>query len=137
MKRFSQLAMLIILAACLSNCDKEDPQPYIPDNNFLKALIEAGVDTDEDGTISLEEASAVTSLILVRKEISDLTGISKFVNLEELLCYSNDLTTLDVSNNTALLRLVCYDNQLTNLDISKCTSLTSLNCSFNKLDRAK
>lgn len=34
--------------------------------------------------------------------ISDLTGIEKFVNLETLYCSFYPLTNLDVSNNTAL-----------------------------------
>ena len=54
-------------------------------------------------------------------------------NIIVLYCYGNNLTTLDVSQNTALLRLFCDDNQLTTLDVSKNTSLTVLNCDRNQL----
>ncbi|MDR2206077.1 MAG: T9SS type A sorting domain-containing protein, partial [Flavobacteriaceae bacterium] len=43
------------------------------------------------------------------------------------------LTSLDVSQNTALQILACPYNQLTDLDISKNTALTHLNCSMNQL----
>ena len=48
-------------------------------------------------------------------------------------CYENQLTTLDVSKNTALTSLSCYDNQLTSLDVSGCTALTNLSCYDNQL----
>ena len=37
----------------------------------------------------------------------------------------NQLTTLDVSKNTALTDLDCDNNQLTTLDVSKNTALTT------------
>ena len=43
-------------------------------------------------------------------------------------CWSNKLTTLDVSKNTALTHLICQYNQLTTLDISKNTELEKLTC---------
>ena len=54
----------------------------IPDTNFLNALIEAGVDTDENGEISQDEAEAVSSLDVSYKDIIDMTGIEAFVNLD-------------------------------------------------------
>ena len=43
-----------------------------------------------------------------------------------LFCYSNQLTSLDVSNNTKLTWLSCYSNQLASLDVSHNTKLTTL-----------
>ena len=48
-------------------------------------------------------------------------------------CDGNQLTTLDVSKNTALTKLLCNTNQLTALDVSKNTALTSLGCAYNHL----
>lgn len=56
-----------------------------------------------------------------------------FTALEELNAFSNQLTSLDVANNTKLTSLYCYNNQLTSLDVSKNKALTILNCSDNKL----
>ena len=44
--------------------------------------------------------------------------------LAYLQCNLNDLTSLDVSNNTALTELQCRNNQLTSLDVSNNTALT-------------
>ena len=48
-------------------------------------------------------------------------------------CSGNQLTTLDVSKNTALTTLDCDDNQLTALDVSQNTAFTKLSCSNNQL----
>ena len=48
-------------------------------------------------------------------------------------CEEKQLTTLDVSNNTALKKLVCRYSQLTSLNVSKCTELTELDCTKNQL----
>jgi Leucine-rich repeat (LRR) protein len=65
--------------------------------------------------------------------ISDLTGIQDFVALTSLLCYSNQLTTLDISKNIALMNLVCNSNQLRTLDVSKNTDLAEFVCYSNRL----
>lgn len=53
--------------------------------------------------------------------------------LTELWCDSNPLTELDVSQNTKLEELGCESNQLTSLDISPNTALTILWCGSNQL----
>ncbi len=105
----------------------------IVDPKFLNALIEEGVDANGSGIISHAEAESVHELILLVKEISDMTGIEAFVNLESLTCISNLLTSLDVSNNTALTYLNCGSNDLTTLDVSGNTGLINLNCRNNEL----
>jgi len=50
-----------------------------------------------------------------------------------LSCGSNQLTSLDVSNNPALTYLSCDNNQLTSLDVSYNTALTLLDCHGNLL----
>ena len=58
--------MLTVVLIC--QCEKDEPIPNvtIPDDNFLSALIELGIDTDGDGKISHAEAEAVTSLDVCR-----------------------------------------------------------------------
>jgi Leucine-rich repeat (LRR) protein len=60
----------------------------------------------------------------------DVTELNCYLNG---LDFSDSLTTLDVSHNTALKVLNCNNNRLTALDVSKNTSLTSLTCDGNKL----
>ena len=53
-----------------------------------------------------------------------------------MYCYSNQLTSLDVSKNIALTWLECYENQLTSLDVSKNTALKTLYCYQNQIKGA-
>lgn len=122
----------------MSSCEKEpelhpDAPVEISDDNFLKALIERGVDKNGDTIISCAEAEAITQLELNHSDISDMAGIEAFVNLETLYCFSNHLTALDLSENKALEFLECGLNQLTSLDISECSALESLYCYDNQL----
>ncbi len=59
--------------------------------------------------------------------------VSKNTALTELNCSGNNLTSLDVSKNTALTWLDCGGNNLTSLDVSKNTALTELDCYDNNL----
>jgi hypothetical protein len=151
MKSEMKILLLFVILVLLCDC-KKVPKVNITDKNFLKALIELGVDSDGDGIISSPEAEVITYLNLYKKSISDLTGIEAFFNLDTLVCSYNQLTSLDVSNNTALkllncatnhlttlyisnkiTLLTCEENQLTTLDISNNTALYFLQCSDNKL----
>ena len=105
----------------------------IPDTAFLYALIDEGVDTNGDRLISYPEAEATIYLHVNEKSISSLTGIEAFINLKTLECTDNQLTSLDVSNNTALVLFACMRNQLTSLDVSTCSALFHLHCDFNQL----
>ena len=56
-----------------------------------------------------------------------------FTRLGRLFCRNNWLTTLDVSNCTALTTVECADNQLETLNIIGCTAMTGLWSQNNKL----
>ena len=86
-----------------------------------------------DDFVFTSSIDTVTSLSISALGISDLTGIEYFTALEQLFCDSNQLGTLDVSNNTALTILNCGGNQLTSLDVSNNTALTALRCYDNQL----
>ena len=104
-----------------------------PDANFREVV--NGYDTDGNNELSETEIAAVKTIDVSRKEIKDLTGIEHFENLTKLLCYNNQLTSLDLSKNTALTTLNCSYNKLAALDVSKNTNLKDLICSENKLER--
>ena len=90
-------------------------------------------DTNGDGELSCAEAEAVTVIDVTSKGIISLQGIECFSNLIDLSCGENQLTSLDLSNNTALTKLNCRYNQLTNLDVSNNSALIDLDCSYNLL----
>ena len=102
-----------------------------PDANFRTVVKE--YDTDKDENLSRAEIEAVKEIKCYYKDIRSLTGIEYFTALQTLECYSNLLTSLDISGNTALKSLNCAKNQLTTLDVSWNTALKSLNCAKNQL----
>lgn len=74
----------------------------------------------------------ITILYCSGNQLTSL-DVSNNTILEVLLCFSNDLTSLDVKNNTALTVLDCMGNSLPSLDISNNKFLTHLNCGANQL----
>jgi len=137
----------------LSSCSKTKKVVLIPDLNFEKALIKAGLDDKVDGSLTITDKIKETFELdlsapqgkpvprgnTIRKEsepsskINSLVGIECFTNLTKLYCSGNQLTTLDVSKNANLTGLSCSNNQLTTLDVSKNANLTELSCSDNQL----
>ena len=67
-----------------------------------------------------------------KNEVSSL-NLSKNTALRTMNFQMLGLTSLDVSKNTALSELYCFGNQLTSLDVSKNTALTVLRCFNNQL----
>jgi Leucine-rich repeat (LRR) protein len=104
-----------------------DLYTLIPDVNFEKALIAKGIDSGvPDGKVLKSKVYSVTDLFISSKSISNLSGIQDFTSLINLECDRNQLTSIDVSKNTALNYLSLGDNQVTILDVSKNTALTDL-----------
>jgi hypothetical protein len=107
---------------------------YIPDDNFEQALIDLGYDKGPlNDSIPTANIDTVTYLDIGLKNIKDLTGIEDFRALEYLYCYSNELTSLVLSNNRDLILLDCSFNHITELDISGNLLLATLRCHSNDL----
>ena len=61
MKSIVKVIAFTLAIVLICQCENE-PEPIIPDNAFLNALIELGVDSNGDGEISPGEAETVTEL---------------------------------------------------------------------------
>ena len=107
----------------------------IPDANFKAYLVgNSAINTNGDGEIQVSEANSFSGTIVCSNlNISDLTGFEAFTVLTYLNCEGNQLSILDVSQNTALTYLNCEDNQLTNLDLSNNTALIESKCQGNQI----
>nr|WP_315156265.1 T9SS type A sorting domain-containing protein [uncultured Flavobacterium sp.] len=106
----------------------------IPDLNFERKLIELKLDSGApDGKVLTEDINKIKSLNVSFSSIKDLTGIQNFVSLNALYCDVNQLTTLDLSKNVALVKLECDINNLTTLELSKNVALKELICYRNQL----
>ncbi len=95
----------------------------IPDANFKSALISEGIDTNNDSEIQVSEALATTEINISNLNISDLTGIEEFSNLEELNASGCQLTSLNLTNHSNLEILLIPDNQISNINLVNTTSL--------------
>ena len=102
-----------------------------PDETFRKYLEQ--FDKDYDGYLGTAERNAVKQIVVWNMDIRNLKGIEFFPNLKYLNCNGNELTSLDVHENTALEYLSCAENQLTSLDVRQNAALQSLYCYNNQL----
>jgi Leucine-rich repeat (LRR) protein len=84
----------------------------IPDSNFKTYLVgNSAINTNGDTEIQVSEATVFNGTIDCNNmNISDLVGVEAFTALTRLICNTNQLTSLDVSTNTALTQLYCGSN---------------------------
>ncbi len=143
---------------CNLNCTDIDPntsfsldchygQTYVPDDQFENYL---ETHDDNGNTVPIGDSNSlgdgvmndyvptdkIANLYLLNVQglnIADLTGIEDFAELRSLDCHQNNLTSLDVSHNTALQTLNVSDNQLSSIDVSQNTALQWLYCDNNQL----
>lgn len=108
---------------------------FIPDVNFELALINEGYESGPpDGVIATWRMNSITLLYISGYGITDLTGIEDATNLMLLDIDNNQITNLNLSNNTDLETLYCANNLLTSLDLSNNTKLDYLQCIGNQLN---
>ena len=119
---------LLFLSVFLSANLFGQQMTFVPDDFFEQKLIDLGYDDVLDDSVLTDNISVLTELVLWNSYISDLTGIQDFVSLVSLDCSSNQLTSLDVSENTALVELSCNTQEITSLDVSQNTALKVLRC---------
>ena len=103
-----------------------------PDEIFRR-FISDNFDTDKNGILSGEEIRGVTKIDVPYMKIVSLKGVEHLVNLQELFCHDNKLSSLDVSSNARLATLSCAEKPLGELDVSKNNKLTYLVCTDNEL----
>jgi len=80
-----------------------------------------------------EQKNTITSLKIDYKNLTGNLDLSDFVNLRELDCSHNNLTSLKLDNCKKLKRIDCSSNQLAKLEINHLTNLILLNCGNNQL----
>jgi len=130
MKQF--YTVLILLSASLF---AQAQIVTIPDANFKAALLDnfPVIDTNGDDDIQISEAAALTYLNIENEDIVDLTGIEAFINVTTLQVRNNDITDLDLSNNTNIIDLDCSNNLLASLTLGANSNLNELLCNNNLL----
>ena len=114
-----------------ANSTIELSKQNFPDEAFREYLKK--FDINHDNRLVPAERNAVKQIIVWNMDIRNLKGIEFFPNLKYLNCTGNELTSLDVHENTALTYLDCSKNKLTSLDVSQNAALQSLYCYNNQL----
>lgn len=101
------------------------------------------IDKNGDREIQESEALDVYKLKISEPNISSLTGLEKFTNLNEIFISTSPITSIDLTSNVNLKSITCYlMPQLTNLNISGLIKIenfdnyfgTNLNTKINQLD---
>lgn len=91
----------------------------------LRAAVSTTYDADHDGSLSRDEARAVTDMSL--SGCAQLSGLGRiFPNVVTLVVSGGSLTALDVSDLPALTTLDVRSEPLAALDVSRNASLSSL-----------
>jgi hypothetical protein len=137
-----------ILGNCLFGKDENG-------NIDMGNVVSESIDVNDDGEISSEEANAVYHLTI--QNVTNLSGLEYFANLEYLVITGSSISSIDLSgipslmfldfmsnsgveslifsNNPNLKRIGCGNNsQLKTLDISGAPSLEELACNDNAIE---
>jgi Leucine-rich repeat (LRR) protein len=117
-----------------TDCDyPQDNVVYIPDPNFKqRVLMDTDINTNGDDEIQVSEAEAFTGFLnLDATGVADQTGLEAFINIEALDIQHSNMTSLDLSANTALKYVDCGQNQITTLKINP--GLETLYCYYNQI----
>ena len=108
---------------------------YVPDDNFETYLENNGMGdgvllNDSINTLSIE---MLMYLDVSNQNISDLTGIEDFIVIQDLNAHGNQLTYINLGQNTSLVYLDLESNSITSLDLSSNISVETIKCRDNNL----
>jgi signal peptidase I len=106
-------------------------QTHIPDKNFANAIRSNCKSCITAKDTLTDEAKTLKGLSAQGYQIKSLKGIEGFLELKNLSCYNNELTSLPALPQ-GLIFLYCYNNQLTSLPLLP-KGLTYLDCENNQL----
>jgi|GEM_PF-4633459 len=131
------LAIAVVVVFLAMSAGTPIDAEHFPDDVF-RAYVRSDLDANGDGKLSNGEIEAVVTLGTVdasteevidaglsNKGITDLTGIEVFTDLTSLVAVDNELTTLDLTKNTALQYIdVSHNESLTQVDLNENNGVT-------------
>lgn len=104
----------------------------INESNFpddtLREYVEK-YDLNGNGVLTSGELGNVTTMNISSMGITSLKGLEYFENLNDLDCWSNDITYISKDQIKNVMYLDCRDNNINALNFSGLTRLTSFECS--------
>ena len=130
MKKISLIILMLMAVSLASRADVTINATNFPDAKF-RAYLQSEYPS---GVITTAQLNERTTLEVNNMGISDMKGVEYFAQLTRLSCYGNNLTSIDVSNNTKLIYLNVFNNQLTSITgLGNCTVLEQLYLHLNNL----
>ena len=129
MKKTLLILVAVLTASFAAMADVTINNTNFPDANFRSYLLSEY----PSGVITTAQLNARDSLYLYNKGISNMKGVEYFTQLTYLNCYSNNLSSIDVSSNTKLKYLNLGYNKLTSISLTNNTALEQLYLQSNKL----
>ena len=124
-KKLLAAAFMLVCMSSAAWCAVSINEAAFPDAVFREYVRQ--FDTDNNGTFSDEEISAVENLQIHDMGITSLKGIEYFTSLRDIDCSRNNISELDISHNVLLEFLGCENNALTALDVSNNPHLRIIN----------
>jgi Leucine-rich repeat (LRR) protein len=120
------LIVILFPCFCLTAQTVSIPDPY-----FEQALIGLNIDSDGvvNGQVLASDVENVTELLLNNNngsQITSLSGLEAFENIETLQVVFTQIAALDVSHNLRLKTLICNNNFLTDINVSSNILLENL-----------
>lgn len=113
---------------CAQNQDIEINETNFPDANFR-----AYVNKQYGKNGVLPGSTVVSSMVLDRNSITDLTGLKFFPELTSLSCrYNTGLTSVDLSVVPKLQKLLINGCKVTSLDFTHNPDMTNIDCTSMK-----
>lgn len=91
------------------------------------------IDTNHNNEIETQEAAMLAKLNISFSNLTNLSDINNFTNLEWIDCGFNNLTSVNISQLTLLKYFACYNNQLSSLNINNQVQLEALLAWNNQL----
>ena len=97
------------------------------------------IDTNNNGEIEVSEAEGISYLDIssnnypANQKITYLNQISYFVNLTNLNCAYNTITSLNIASLTSIDTFNCSNNAITSLNIQGLKNIFELDCSNNRI----
>jgi Leucine-rich repeat (LRR) protein len=167
--KYLKIRNIVIVIVCLlliTSCNLGNDKDKFTDNGIIlfediklkEALLENGVDANNDKEISIREANSYKGILdLSNNEIISADGIQHFINIKIIDLSQNNikslepffdmknLTSLDLSNNditdismiSSCINLIVLDlssNKISNIEaVSKLENLEYLDLSYNNL----
>ncbi len=149
---FSTLVCMMLLSSCSCKKDKLKVElgskitmvKATDDNSSWQLYIDAAVEDrpgiwiDLNNNNQKDHGEAITKFGMESGDLNTFVlGSSKKVvlygNITKLNCNTNELVSLDCSNNTTLKELNCAVNRLSHLNVTGLSMLEILDCGFNEL----